>query len=110
MKNNALNVSAGVRLDYDMLLLLVGALRASKNCRRLWNSQAPPPPPLPVTEEFCSLWGVHQGRLDRIKQDYHNQRPCHHFQLLLYLNWSNLNCLMHFATTCAERSDEEEGG
>lgn len=59
MRNNALNAPAGVRLGLlDMLVLLVGALTASKNCRRLWNNQPPPHTyTLPVTEEFCFLWG-----------------------------------------------------
>lgn len=65
MKNNALNVPAGVRLGLvDMLLLLVGALTASKNCRRLWNSQAPPPtPPLHflLLKTFAPSGGVKAG-------------------------------------------------
>lgn len=80
MKNNALTVPAGVRLGLvDMLLLLVGALTATRTAE---DSGTINPPPPPIHFLLLKTFALSGGS----RQDYHNRPPHHHSQLLLYLN------------------------
>lgn len=78
MKNNALNGLAGVRLGLvGMLRLLVGALTASNNWRRLWNSH-PPPPNLHflLLKTFAPSGRGGQGRITTTNRLIHISNYC----------------------------------